>query len=82
LDARPESIHPLQVYRCSTLIIAISGQINVNDIIKSSYCALLHGKKFLVKLAVTYWQQLSSTCCISFNSKITVTLTTVLLSIL
>jgi len=38
LDVRPESIHPLQVYRCSTLIIAVSGQINVNNITKSSYC--------------------------------------------
>ncbi len=39
-------------------------------------------KMFIVKLTLTYWQQLSSSCCISYHGKITVKLSTVVLSVL
>ncbi len=37
---------------------------------------------FIIKLTVIYWQQLSSSCCISYHSTITVKLSTVVLSLL
>ncbi len=36
---------------------------------------------FIVKLTVTYWQQLSSSSCVAYHSKIAVKLSTVVLSV-